>query len=112
MTSTEVGDVVRVGRSRVHVTRLGSAGEIYGHATKHCDEGGCSGDERYFQRGPGRPPGKSDDSEPVLLKLSPALLAAVTAAAESAGVSRVEWLRRAAAYCVATKVPLAHVSVS
>ena len=37
----------------------------------------------------------------------PALLATVTAAAKSAGVSRIEWLRRAAAYCVVVKVPLA-----
>ena len=64
------------------------------------------------KRGPGRPPGKGPDSEPVLLKLSPDLLATVTAAAESAGVSRVEWLRRAAAYCVITKAPLAHLTVS
>lgn len=64
------------------------------------------------RRGPGRPPGKSDDSEPVLLKLSPSLLATVTAAALVAGVSRVEWLRRAAAYCASTRVPLAHLTAS
>lgn len=66
---------------------------------------------RPAKRGPGRPPGRGPDTAPVLLKLSPALLELVTAAAESAGVPRVEWLRRAAAYCVVTRVPLAHVGV-
>jgi hypothetical protein len=64
------------------------------------------------KRGLGRPPGKGPDTKPVLLKLSPELLATVTAAAESAGVSRVEWLRRAAAYCVVARVPLAHLGAS
>lgn len=61
------------------------------------------------KRKPGRKP--STDTEPVLLKLSPASLAAVTEAAAAAGLPRVEWLRRAAAYCVAIKAPLKHVSV-
>lgn len=63
------------------------------------------------KRGPGRPKGRADMT-PVLLQLPPALLAEVTKRAESAGLSRVEWLRRAAAYCVAVKVPLAGLSVS
>lgn len=62
------------------------------------------------KRGPGRPPGRAD-TKPVLLQLSPASLDAVTEAAEAAGLSRVEWMRRAVAYCVAAKVPLVHVSV-
>lgn len=62
------------------------------------------------KRGPGRPKGRAD-TRPVLLPLSPASHAAVTAAAVAAGLTRVEWLRRAAAYCVATRVPLSHVSV-
>lgn len=32
----------------VHVTRIGPAGEVYGHATRHCDESVCSGTERYL----------------------------------------------------------------
>ena len=63
------------------------------------------------RQGPGRPRGTGPDTEPVLLKLSPALLTIVTDAAKSAGVSRVEWLRRAAAYCAVARVPLAHLTV-
>lgn len=58
------------------------------------------------KRGPGRPKGRAD-TRAVLLPLSPESHAAVTAAATAAGLTRVEWLRRAAAYCVAVKVPLA-----
>lgn len=60
--------------------------------------------------GAGRPRGRAE-TKPVLLPLSPSLAVEVTAAAEAAGLTRVEWLRRAAAYCLATKVPLTHLSV-
>ena len=32
----------------VHVTRIGPAGEVFGHAARHCNESGCSGTERYL----------------------------------------------------------------
>ena len=48
MSTPQVGDVVRVGRQRVHVTRVDSSGGVYGHALKHCNGCGCNGNELYF----------------------------------------------------------------
>ncbi len=31
----------------LHVTRI-AHGDVFGHMTLHCDEGGCCGDEMYF----------------------------------------------------------------
>ena len=104
---TAPGEVVRVGRNNVHVTRIDSGGGLHGHLTTHCDAGGCSGRDRYFPRPVGRPKGRAV-TVPVLLPLSPASHTAVTAAAAAAGLTRVEWMRRAVAYCVATRVPLSH----
>lgn len=35
------------GSVRVHVTRIRGR-DVYGHATSHCDDSGCSGDELYW----------------------------------------------------------------
>ena len=48
MSTPQIGDVVRVGRQRVHVTRVDSSGGVYGHTSKHCNECGCNGNELYF----------------------------------------------------------------
>ena len=53
----------------------------------------------------GRPPGTGPDTEPVLLKLSPALLQLATSASKTAGVARAEWLRRAVLHYVASGSP-------
>jgi hypothetical protein len=34
--------------TQIHVTRVSGNGDVYGHDTRHCDETGCNGDERYY----------------------------------------------------------------
>jgi len=34
--------------TQIHVTRVSSTGDVYGHATEHCDESGCNGSEHYY----------------------------------------------------------------
>ena len=63
------------------------------------------------KRGRGRPPGTQYGAKLAPLAVSPAEKAAIEHAAEAAGLPVAEWLRRAAAYCVATRVPLTHLSV-
>lgn len=40
-------DNITIDGTEYHVTSTRNGG-IYGHATKHCDEAGCSGDERFL----------------------------------------------------------------
>lgn len=61
------------------------------------------------KRGRGRP--KLGNTKALSLELSPSLLEIVDEAAAEAGLARVEWLRRAAAYCATTKIPLRYVTV-
>lgn len=61
------------------------------------------------KRGPGRPKGSGELGARLALRSSEAEKSAIEDAAEAVGLSANEWLRRAAAYCVAAKVPLVHV---
>jgi L-alanine-DL-glutamate epimerase-like enolase superfamily enzyme len=63
------------------------------------------------RRGPGRPPGTQYGAKLAPLAVSPVEKAAIEAAAKAANLPVAEWLRRAAAYCVATRVPLTHLTV-
>lgn len=54
----------------------------------------------------GRPPGTKYGAKLAPLAVSPEERAAIESAATDAGLSVAEWLRRAAAYCVALRVRL------
>lgn len=43
----EDADHVTIDGAEYHVTSRRNGG-VYGHATKHCDESGCAGDERFL----------------------------------------------------------------
>jgi hypothetical protein len=32
----------------IHVTRVSSSGDVYGHTVEHCDPCGCNGTEHYW----------------------------------------------------------------
>jgi hypothetical protein len=34
--------------TQVHITRVNSSGDVYGHDTGHCDANGCNGTEHYY----------------------------------------------------------------
>lgn len=38
----------QINTDEVHVTRI-SNGDVFGHLARHCDEGGCAGDELFFK---------------------------------------------------------------
>lgn len=63
------------------------------------------------KRGPGRPRGTVLTARIASLRLTPAERDAITAAAEASELSVQEWMRRAAGYCIAVRVPLAHFGV-
>ncbi len=95
----EKNDVVKVGRTQYHVTSTRNGG-VYGHALKHCDESGCSGDEMFLgpkldrraNNGPDGPP-----AEAKKLLTGPAeLFEAVERRAEQLGIKSAEAWRQAA----------------
>lgn len=62
------------------------------------------------KRGPGRPRGTKYGAR-LELRSAPNEKRRIELEAKRQGLNANEWLRRAAAYCVAVRVPLAHVSV-
>lgn len=74
-------------------------------------EAGKEHDER-IKRGPGRPKGSGKLGARLELRSSPGEKERIEAAAKAVDLTANEWLRRAAAYCVAVKAPLAHPTVS
>lgn len=63
------------------------------------------------KRGPGRPKGGGKLGARLELRSSTGEKEDIEAAARAAGLTANEWLRRAAGYCLAVKVPLQYVSV-
>lgn len=58
---TKKGDVVTLSDGcEYHVTSTRNGG-VYGHATAHCDESGCAGDELYL--GPAAELWRAEDHE-------------------------------------------------